>query len=151
MDYARINLTSLCIESVGDLPSELRGLDAAALANVSGSVFPVPRAHVGVGYWPVEDASPEYDKGTHRLSGEFALEVDASERRVIRTAGVADIPPEQLAAARREEILLQLRQTDAAFDPRWHEDARAGDPPHASEQAWLNKRAGLRATLALLS
>lgn len=54
------------------------------------------------------------------------------------------------AAAPRQVLLAQLAATDAEYQPRWHEDARLGQPIHPTEQAWLDRRAALRAQLAAL-
>lgn len=67
-------------------------------------------------------------------------------------AGVWSVADQSLInAARIREIDERLSALDLAFDPRWHEDARAGTSPYAREQAWLDERAALRAERAALS
>ncbi|MBP7340456.1 hypothetical protein [Niveispirillum sp.] len=48
----------------------------------------------------------------------------------------------------RDSLIAALAATDAEFQARWHEDARAGLPPHQSEQDWLDRRQELRRRLA---
>ena len=63
---------------------------------------------------------------------------------------VVELSTDESKAAKRAAIVSALAASDAAYKPRWAEDARRGQAPHASEQAWLDEREALRGQLAAL-
>lgn len=54
-------------------------------------------------------------------------------------------------AVQAERLRRLLQDTDKAYQPRWHEDVRDGQPPHASESQWREARAVIRARLQSLT
>lgn len=92
--------------------------------------------------------APAYDPLTHRL-----VETAPVLQGLSVAVGweVVELSADEAKAAKRAAIVAALATSDAAYKPRWAEDARRGQAPHESEQAWLDEREALRGQLAALA
>jgi hypothetical protein len=110
MMYGRIDLvTHALIGTPGNLPSELVGLANESLADLSW-VDP-SLAYSGIGYWPLEIETPQYDSATQELTdGHNVATVDAAGKRLVATRLVRARP----AVIRTVAPVAAMRFTVAA-------------------------------------
>ena len=102
MTYCKIDLTTRAIlGGPGPLPSELVGLDDAALSDLSWVGYPLSETCAGIGFWPVIDMRVD------SLPAE-PLTVDP-EASVVRRAVLVPQAPEPLPPAERPLSRLEFR------------------------------------------
>ena len=88
---------------------------------------------------PIDDAFPAPPDGKVVASRAVVKQGD----RYVAVYTYADRPPMTANEARDELVVL-----DGQFQPRWLEDAVAGNPPSASFLAWKARKDELRAIVA---
>ena len=99
------------------------------------------------GWFPdLDPGRPIFDRMTQGLVTSRTLQGDV----VSVGYTVVELSADEAKAAKRAAIVAALATSDAAYKPRWAEDARRGQAPHESEQAWLDEREALRGQLAAL-
>lgn len=99
--FARINLSTGQIDGgiLSTLPADLIGLSQASLEDISAAIDPAPDAYAGVGYWPANVATPDFDPLTQAIGDGFDMTVDTDARRVTATQKVRPLTPEEIEAA----------------------------------------------------
>lgn len=112
MIYQRISLpTGTPVGEPGPLPAALLGLENLTLADLPAALDPCPEEWADTGFWPLIDATPEFDPATHRLDGTWTDTPDTEARTVTRVCGLRAITPEEVAAELPPIDARQLRLT----------------------------------------
>lgn len=95
--YQKVTLSGPdAVGEPSEVPQDVRGLADADLADLSWSSV---AEHAGVGYWPVDVVTPDYNPATHQVGpGLAGVTLDANTKRATAEAVIIALPaPEQVA------------------------------------------------------